>query len=577
MREQAARRDEGRTPRRVSFVAPAAFAGLVALLLSACEPARPPAAAPDDPASQAAGSPTEPVPGEAETTAVSPTAPTQEAESVLGFGAEERPLEYAAHRVGSAACATCHPEQEATRATHHMARTGEFVSPVNRAAWFDLERLGHTVEWPDASTRPPAYHHEGDATFLTVQEQSGKTHQAQVGAVFGSGFRGFTPVALAPKRGLRELRLSYFREAAHWVMTPGSKDDPDPLGYARSSETSEDCLRCHSTSLVWKDDLLDSERSVLGIQCERCHGPGSAHVDAVNSVAGTASIFNPGHLRGRAQVEFCSECHRGPANAEPHTVLLRLPRLARHAGLGLQLSACFLRSPPAETITCLDCHDPHRNIKHGEENYNASCLRCHPAPEAVHRNAVKREDDCVGCHMPVEKRGFFGLSFTDHWIRVPEAPPPWKTEKKDVYVELLDRAYRQAISGARVAPERAAKLRMRLGKLLVRSGRTDEGLTWLREALTFEPLYKDRILSAEYHRDSGRGADARRLLEETIRKTPEHNRAYYTLAQLHLKAGELKLAAGVLDAWGKARPEDPFLTRSRRELTRRRLELQASQ
>ena len=495
------------------------------------------------------------------------------AEEILGFGPFGRKLGYRAHRVGSAACAACHPEQEATRDGHHMARTGRRVTVENRDTWFDKERLGHRIHWPpEAGSEPPAYYNEPDRTVFRIRGENGSAHEAKVAAVFGSGHRGFTPMALASGRGLRELRLSYFRQPAHWVLTPGTEADPDPLGYVRTEESSRDCLRCHSTMVAWKDDKLDLEETVFGVECERCHGPGSAHIDAVSAAEGTSTIFNPGRLKGRDQVAFCAECHRSPASAEPHTVLLAQPKLARHAGLSLQLSACFLRTPPEETVTCLDCHDPHRNIQHGQENYSATCLRCHSEPRSLHATAVTRDDDCIPCHMPVEKRGFFGLSFTDHWIRVPNAPPPAATDAKNAYVKLLDRSYRDAIQTP-AGPERASKLRMRLGTLLVNSGRSDEGLRWLREALTFAPLYKDRIISAEYHAKAGRTAAAQRILDETIAQTPEHNRAYHTLVRLHLAGGQLALAEGVLDAWSAARPGDPYLAQSRRELARRRRQL----
>src|SRR4029079_11514610 len=49
-----------------------------------------------------------------------------------------------------------------------------------------------------------------------------------------------------------------------------------------------------------------------GIDCQRCHGPGQAHVDAVKdgarqAIAGT--IVNPGKLDRDRQLEACMQCH----------------------------------------------------------------------------------------------------------------------------------------------------------------------------------------------------------------------------------------------------------------------------
>ena len=536
-------------------------------------------------------------------------APAQESETatgstvpIVGFEPGRVALGYDASPVGSARCGFCHPEHRRRSRTSRMARTSRRVTAESLDLWFDRERLGETVDWPSTGpSPPPRYRRDGDRVVLEAKGADGSASSATVDAIFGSGHLAFTPISAAPGRGLRELRVSRFT-AGGWAMTPGSAGDPDPLGYVRSHEFSVDCLRCHTTSLAWVDDRLDLERTVFGIGCERCHGPGSEHVAAAEDSEEPGRIFNPGELAGAEQVRFCGECHRRPRDIEPDRVLRATPELARHAGASLMLSACFRRSPPGTSISCLDCHDPHGDGPHGDGPHGdglhgdglhgdglhgdglhgdgrarasergAACLRCHVSPADDHSSPkVDRSADCVGCHMPAQKGSFFGLDFTSHWIRVPGAPAPAASpQSKDEYARYLERAYSGAIALGGWGQERQAKLRMRLGKLLFHEFDHERGLAALREALSYAPLYKDRILASRYHVRAGRVDDAVSILDDAIRVFPEHNVAYHELAELHMRARRLDAAQEVLARWERARPGDPHLQKDRRTLERLR-------
>lgn len=492
---------------------------------------------------------------------------------VVGFGPGGIELDYDASYVGSKECGECHVDHADSAQTHHMALTSGRVTTATRDRWFAPERLAQPVKWP-RSARSPALRYRRDAGGVVLESRTPEgtgPHRARVAAVFGSGNRGFTPITVEDGGRMRELRLSYYHDRASWVMTPGSSGDPDPLGYVRSPEATRDCLGCHSTVLVFGEDRLDLDASAFGIGCERCHGPGSAHLDALERGDSDLRIFSPASLEAHDQARFCGQCHRRPADAEPHEVFRQAPSLARHAGAGLMLSACFRRSPPAEAISCLDCHDPHRNIDEERDDFDRPCLRCHDRPDGDHTSvSVADSSGCVRCHMPARTKGFFGLEFTSHWIRVPGRPPPGASAAMDEYADYLESSYRQAIAAndARGAEgvERASTLRMRLGKLLLGRGQKSSGLEWIRKALTFQPLYSDRALAAELHLRSGHVADATEILEEAVRTRPEYNRAYHALAHIHLEAGRFDQAKAVLEAWESARPGDPVLAETRSEL-----------
>jgi hypothetical protein len=98
------------------------------------------------------------------------------------------------------------------------------------------------------------------------------------------------------------------------------------LGTQRSWENR--CAGCHQTGLTVRAQTMnyggtDVEEAVTGyselnIGCERCHGPGAAHVASHNP----ADIFNPDDLKTlgiaglRAANQVCGSCHsRGEGNA----------------------------------------------------------------------------------------------------------------------------------------------------------------------------------------------------------------------------------------------------------------------
>jgi hypothetical protein len=126
-----------------------------------------------------------------------------------------------------------------------------------------------------------------------------------------------------------------------------------------------------------------------GIDCQRCHAPGGAHVRAARSNAGLAAvqeaIVNPGRLAPDRKLEVCMQCHleststrlpysvrrfdRGVFSFRPGEVLSDYAIHFDHASdsgredkfeivnqaYRLLRSACFQKS--AGALTCTTCHD----------------------------------------------------------------------------------------------------------------------------------------------------------------------------------------------------------------------------
>ena len=172
-----------------------------------------------------------------------------------------------------------------------------------------------------------------------------------------------------------------------------------------------------------------------GITCEHCHVGSNAHLMA--AVQGEAYGTAPPNLRSLSSEDisnFCGQCHRtweavvrsswrGEVN-----VRFQPYRLAN--------SKCFDGTDPR--ISCIACHDPHRDLVTDDNSYDANCLACHAsknesanvsAPATSHRDAkacTVASAGCVTCHMPKVKLPNGLMTFHDHEIRIvkPGAPYP---------------------------------------------------------------------------------------------------------------------------------------------------------
>ncbi len=466
------------------------------------------------------------------------------------------PLGDPSEGVGAATCAACHADIAANQANHPMALTAAAVAPTSRDRWFSDEMLARAVHWPEALGAEPAYRAEGDGVRF---ETPGSDRRAvAVDAVFGSGLRGLTPVSFAPERRMRELRLSFSRAQDGWFPTPGGEDDPDPLGDLDSAEASADCLGCHATALAWDaENRFDAHQAVLGVTCERCHGPGAAHIEA-QSAGESGGIFHPGLLAPREQVAFCGQCHRQPTDFEPQQILARDPGLARHAGASLMMSACFRESPPDQAITCTDCHDPHRPDPATPARTRAVCLRCHQAPGTIHgaTTAVAADGgDCASCHLPTERDAFHGTPFTDHWIRRPGEPAPTPASARG----RADLAWLEALYEARVIepspPEKTARLRTGLAELLHLRGVRERSQRLLAEAVAGSPDYETRVKAGALLRDGGRVAEALAAFREAAVQRPEKPHAFFELGDLLLAQGNSDAAIEPLTAAARLSPD----------------------
>jgi predicted CXXCH cytochrome family protein len=248
------------------------------------------------------------------------------------------------------------------------------------------------------------------------------------------------------QRYFTKIGDDYFPQPAQWDVThgvwkryfvPNSADWWAPLyppdNFKRP--TGPLCDGCHSVNY----DIATKTVSEWNVGCERCHGPGSAHID--HPVRDT--ILNPARFDYVHANDTCIQCHsQGRPLTNPIDGKYYDWPVGFHVGLNLSdfwrleehklgettfthfadgtahknrmQGNDFVQSLMyARGVTCFSCHDPHGTENPGivRERSNALCLTCHGpntqnGPHAVsieqhtHHARDSAGSQCISCHMP---------------------------------------------------------------------------------------------------------------------------------------------------------------------------------
>lgn len=230
-----------------------------------------------------------------------------------------------------------------------------------------------------------------------------------------------------------EHRITYYTKQQAVGLTPGHNAQPPPpglttLGGLLPPQEARKCFGCHTTQLSARPPRqIDEQTMIPNISCERCHGPGRAHVEAARRHAPVAELelpFGPGRFTADKLLTLCGTCHRHPSQAQPGQIRPDDPHVARFQPVGLLQSRCYRES--GNTLSCVTCHDPHARASNDRTSYLAICISCHSGtgatpsdPSAIAGSPcpVEPRGDCVNCHMPRVEAGQ-NVLFADHWIRI---------------------------------------------------------------------------------------------------------------------------------------------------------------
>jgi len=405
-------------------------------------------------------------------------------------------LSDSAKYVGMQTCTGCHQDIHATFIHTGMGKSFDKASKTKSAGKYDnhpvvydkFRDFYYSPKWQGDSLRFLEFRLAGKDTVYKRVET--------VDYIVGSGQH--TNSHMWTSNGyFFQAPLTYYVQKGIWDLPPGFESGNNTRF---SRQIGLECMSCHNGYPEFK---LGSENKYNlvkdGIDCERCHGPGSIHVQEKTagvlidtSVAVDYSIVNPSKLSMELQFDVCQRCHiqgnsvlkegksyfdfkPGMALSDVMDVYMPVYEgrpdehiMASHAER-LKQSKCYLVStqridskegakqlkPYKNGLTCITCHNPHVSVKQtNPEVFNDACKSCHQAnkdplcKESI-ANQNQKKNDCVSCHMPFNgATDIPHVSVHDHKIAVKPAANEVGGTKKLIGITSINNSNPTALSKA---------------------------------------------------------------------------------------------------------------------------------
>ncbi len=384
-----------------------------------------------------------------------------------------------AQYVGMNTCKLCHQDIYNSYIKTGMGQSFDHATKQKSAADFS-----HPVIYDKYSDLHYSASWKNDSLYFTEIKIENKDtvfkRTEQVNYIIGSGQHTNSHLQVA-NGYMNQMPMTYYTQKKKWDLPPGFEEGHNTR-FTR--KIGLECLSCHN---AYPDFVVGSENKFKavpeGINCERCHGPGSIHVAqrSTGSKIDTSryidySIVNPAKLSIDRQFDICQRCHlQGNAvlkegksfyDYKPGMKLsdyltVFLPKyknaddefiMASHADR-LKQSQCFIKSmeavtagksnkeasgnlkPYKDALTCITCHNPHVSVRETRiEKFNSACVNCHGAGkksqlECTEKSVVKSLratnskntlPNCVSCHMPSSgSTDIPHVTVHDHYIRKP--------------------------------------------------------------------------------------------------------------------------------------------------------------
>lgn len=369
--------------------------------------------------------------------------------------------------VGMETCIQCHQDIYQSFKRNGMGKSFDHASRQKSVATFDE----HSIVYDESSNFYYQPHWQKDTLYILEFRMNGidtiHKRKERVSYIIGSGhhtnshmvdFNGF----------IYQAPITFYAQKAKWDMAPGFENG---FNSRFSRVIKMECMTCHNGLPEIEPGSENKYLAVKnGIDCERCHGPGSIHVNKIQSgeITDTAraidySIVNPKHLSVNLQMNLCQRCHlqgvtilnEGMSFADfrpgmelSEVMNVFLPKssdenqflMASHVERLVE-SRCF----KSQKISCITCHNPHKTIEDQRLQFNLACQKCHIVAsnsDCLLPIAERTPDNnCVNCHMP--KSGSIDIPhvlITDHKIRVVEnttSIPELETGSQSITLELM--------------------------------------------------------------------------------------------------------------------------------------------
>jgi predicted CXXCH cytochrome family protein len=327
--------------------------------------------------------------------------------------------------VGMDMCAQCHSGHYSTFMHTGMGSSFDLASRRKSAASFGANHFVYDSIL-DYYYLP---FFRGDSMFLREFRLDGRDtvfkKEEYINYIVGSGHHTNSHIM---KRGdyLYQVPATFYTQSKRWDLPPGFESGNN----SRFTRVLDDeCMGCHNAHPKLKEHTTRQFENIgLGIDCERCHGPGELHVKMRSMGVAPkgkydSTIVNPRNLTSSLLIDMCQRCHLQGNNVlkpgkrfsdfKPGMALSEvfevyspdyqgdnsLFNMANHSER-MQMSKCFKQSN--EALTCISCHNPHVSVR--ETNiikFNEVCSGCHKntcsEKEAVR---FKLDNNCTECHMP---------------------------------------------------------------------------------------------------------------------------------------------------------------------------------
>jgi hypothetical protein len=210
---------------------------------------------------------------------------------------------------------------------------------------------------------------------------------------------------------LYESRMSWYRTLNGLGPTLGGGSTlpanvQEAAGRLMSRDDKLRCFGCHATNAA-QGTHLTLEKMVPGVQCGHCHEGAEAHLAAMSVDSGKPAV-QPGFsglrkLSAEQASNFCGQCHRTWAEVAMQGIFSISN--VRFQPYRLTGSRCY--DPDDARISCLACHNPHREASAQPMDYDAKCDTRHVPLNTVARSAFRqlREDSAGTGRVFIEERG----------------------------------------------------------------------------------------------------------------------------------------------------------------------------